>query len=547
MRARLWGLLGFHVALIGCSSSGSDGTLPPLLSGGYGGQSQGGAAGNGGNFPSGAGGGFVAGGFGGTVGSGGSSRGGSSGASGGGNAPSTGGEPAVNICGAVFKDCNNDPTDGCEADVQSDAKNCGSCGNVCPAAANATPTCFVGKCDFACQAHWGDCDSQPGNGCEDNLLTDQKDCGACKADCGQKACQNGGCECASTSVQATKVPLDIYVLFDQSGSMNENVTGGTKWAVIQGALTSFVQNPASTGISIGIGYFPFVVPGAPALCMADADCKVAAGDFGPCVGGLPVFGCNFFGLPACNCQKADACQSGTYTSDVGIALLPGVSGAIVTSLGNHGPGGGTPTYPALQGAYKYVNAWATAHPNEKTILVLATDGDPTGCDGTTNNVNTIATTLVAPELAGNPSILTFVIGVGSSLTSLNQIAASGGTNQAFIVDTAGSDPGGQFLADMQAIEVSSLLGCQYGIPPTPSGVTFDPAKVNVQYTPSGGTPTELGNVPNPAACNATTGCWYYDNPSSPSQIILCDSSCQILSNAGSGAKVDVLLGCATRG
>jgi hypothetical protein len=334
----------------------------------------------------------------------------------------------VNVCGAVFKDCDGKPDNGCEANTDSDAQNCGTCGTVCQPGANAAPTCFVGKCSFACQPHWGDCDGKPDNGCEDNLLTDAKNCGACNSDCGQTPCQSGGCQCASDTVQAHKVPLDIYVLFDQSGSMNQNVTGGTKWDVIKGALTTFVQNPASNGISIGIGYFPYVNPAAPGLCMADADCNVAAGNFGPCVGGLPIVGCNFFGLPICNCQLADACQASAYNPDVGIAILPGVQTPIVNSLGAHGPGGGTPTYPALQGAYKYVNGWATAHPNEKTILVLATDGDPTGCAN--NTVQSISTDLVAPELAGNPSILTFVIGVGSSLTSLNQIAASGGTQQA---------------------------------------------------------------------------------------------------------------------
>ena len=72
--------------------------------------------------------------------------------------------------------------------------------------------------------------------------------------------------------------------------------------------------------------------------------------------------------------------------------------------------------------------------------------------------------VAAAALAGTPSLLTFVIGVGSSLTSLNGIAAAGGTGQAFIVDAAGADPGGQFLAAMNAIRGSAAVGCQYTIP-----------------------------------------------------------------------------------
>jgi hypothetical protein len=466
-------------------------------------------------------------------------QGGTSGVAGVGNTPSTGGTPPVNVCGAVFKDCNGSAADGCETNTTDDGANCGACGVVCPPGANAAPTCFVSKCSFACQPNWGDCDGVPDNGCETNLLVDNNNCGACNNKCDADSgtpCQQGGCECANESQTGKRVPLDIYVLFDQSGSMNQDVTGGTKWNVIKGALQTFVQNPASSGISIGIGYFPYVPPGVPGFCTVDNDC----GTYGPCVGGVDLGGgTHLFG----NCAKADACTASTYKQDVDIALLPGVAGAIVNSLNSHGPGGGTPTYPALEGSYAYVKAWASAHPNEKTILVLATDGDPSGCAN--NTVQTISTNLVAPALAGNPSILTFVIGVGSSLTSLNQIAQSGGTNQAFIVDTA-ADPAGQFLAAMKAIETSVLLGCQYAVPAPTTGDPFDKNKVNVQYTPNGSTAISLGRVNDASQCTPTAGGWYYDDLTNPKQIILCDSSCTGI-NSGTGATVEIVLGCATHG
>ncbi len=50
---------------------------------------------------------------------------------------------------AGFDDCNNDPADGCEADLAS-ASSCGSCDNVCEAPAGATPTCAAGACSFDC-------------------------------------------------------------------------------------------------------------------------------------------------------------------------------------------------------------------------------------------------------------------------------------------------------------------------------------------------------------------------------------------------------------
>ena len=141
----------------------------------------------------------------------------------------------------------------------------------------------------------------------------------------------------------------MYIMFDQSGSMNEAVTGGSKWNVIKGALISFVQNTASTDIGVGIGYFPF--SGGGGTCF-----------LGICLGG------------SSSCNVADYA-----TPSVAIGLLPPVAPAIVTSLNAHGPGGGTPTLPALQGAVQYAAAYQIAHPLRKTIVVLATDGDPNDC------------------------------------------------------------------------------------------------------------------------------------------------------------------------
>jgi len=144
-----------------------------------------------------------------------------------------------------------------------------------------------------------------------------------------------------------------------------------------------------------------------------------------------------------------------------------------------------------------------------------------------------------------PPILTFVIGVGASLTSLNQIAASGGTMQALIVDTGSSDPGGDFLAALKKINTSPALGCQYAIPAPPSGPP-DYTKVNVELTPENSTPTALKHVADASGCTPTGGGWFYDNNTKPQQIILCGSTCTSINN-GVSVEVDVVLGCASIG
>jgi len=345
-------------------------------------------------------------------------------------------------------------------------------------------------------------------------------------DCGGTNCQGSMCGCAA---QAGNVPLHVYILLDQSLSMNDASVGGSKWDLIKGALDAFLGSADAAGIGVGIGYFPFVVPNPPPPCFGDGDC----GSLGPCVGVVvPNPGV---------CQAADSCYSSNYAPDVPIGSLPGVRQSIVDSLDAHSPSGFTPTYPALAGTYPYVQSQAAAHPNDRTVVVLATDGNPTTCDSNTNNIAAIVANLVGPARNATPSIMTFVIGVGSSLTSLNQIAAAGGTGQAFLVDTAGADPGGQFLASMKAIQGAALNDCQSPIP-APAGGAADLSTVNVRFTPAGGSPVILPHLPDASDCTTTPDGWYYDGVPSPNRIFLCLDPCN---QVRGGATVDFVLGCPT--
>jgi len=98
---------------------------------------------------------------------------------------------------------------------------------------------------------------------------------------------------------------------------------------------------------------------------------------------------------------------------------------------------------------------------------------------------------------------------------------------------------------MKKIGASPAIGCQYMIPMPAMGM-FDPTKVNVQLTPDMGTPTLLTHVGSKMGCTPTAGGWYYDNNTTPTQIILCDSTCMGI-NSGTSIQVDVVLGCATQG
>lgn len=88
---------------------------------------------------------------------------------------------------------------------------------------------------------------------------------------------------------------------------------------------------------------------------------------------------------------------------------------------------------------------------------------------------------------------------------------------------------------------SAPLPCDYTIPPPPSGESLDANKVNVSFTAAAGGEETFPRVDSPAACGANAA-WYYDNPASPSKVIMCPSACTKIATGGS---MDIAFGCAT--
>jgi hypothetical protein len=212
---------------------------------------------------------------------------------------------------------------------------------------------------------------------------------------------------------------------------------------------------------------------------------------------------------------------------------------VINNISAHQLSGGTPTRPAVEGAVQYLNQWAASHPGRKPVLVLATDGDPTGCDrNTPQDVAAVA----AGALSGPSAIQTFVIGVGSSLVSLNLVAQAGGTGQAFLVDTGG-DVAKAFSDALEQIR-GVAASCDFNIPAQgAAGMSVNPKKVNVRYIPTGASTASLVSqtfMNDPNNCGIEGG-WYYDNASAPTLIKLCESTCKSLS----GGSIQVEFGCDT--
>jgi hypothetical protein len=315
--------------------------------------------------------------------------------------------------------------------------------------------------------------------------------------------------CASSTEKGEQQGLNAYMMLDYSGSMV-----GAKWNGVTQAINSFVQQ-ATSGISVGLQYFGLA----------------GGADAGLNIGGFPI-------------NLGDSCDPTVYSqAAIEIAPLPGVGSQITQSLATHSlPDTSTPTAPALQGALSHATDWAKAHSSDVTIVILATDGEPSECPIPANSTATLlqqVENIASAGAAQTPKILTFVIGVGNDTTNLNGIAQAGGTGSAFIVDTS-QNVSQQFLAALNKIR-GQALGCQYKIPVPKSGsVNF--SEVNVEFTASGGKSTIVPQVADKGHCPSSGDAWYYDNPSSPTEILLCTSTCGTVS---AGGELDVLSGCQT--
>ncbi len=95
--------------------------------------------------------------------------------------------PGKELCGNVCVDTGSDPL------------NCGACGNDCTltnALQNGIGYCAYGSCRYGCSQGWGDCNGNPQDGCEINLDSDPRNCGVCGNTCdiaGGQPCIAGRC------------------------------------------------------------------------------------------------------------------------------------------------------------------------------------------------------------------------------------------------------------------------------------------------------------------------------------------------------------------
>jgi hypothetical protein len=402
-----------------------------------------------------------------------------------------------------------------------------------------------------------------------------------------------GQACAQDVKSANLVPIDLLLLLDASGSMADKAGAKSRWELARDALASFVADPRSTGLGVGLQLFPFhpncgsdgdcflpspggcvvysacLAPGAlPAsgqacgvpgagddpcptgtTCTPLGRCSVSGGDCvgmgQPCPSGVPNDMC---GPRQRQCRigppTRGSCRVPHYENPVvPIADLPGgaarLNGAIDTRL----PIGGTPLAPALKGAINHLAARATSHPGRRAVLVIVSDGLPNGC----GEIDGIVADLQAAS-ARMPALSTYVVGVFADAdppearTTMERFAVAGGTMTPFII-SANEQLAEKFLAALSQIR-GNALACDLAIPKPASG-EIDFGKVNVRVNGSAG-PVDLVYVERRERCDlAPNGGWYYDvdpKMGTPGRVHLCPGACDKVKGDPKGG-IEVRFGC----
>ena len=333
------------------------------------------------------------------------------------------------------------------------------------------------------------------------------------------------------------VPSVFYLMLDSSGSMvsdpftleglveavldlfglGQRPPQPTKWDYTLDGLNTFLNDPASAGLELGLGYFPD--------------------------GAQP---------PSGQCDG-----SGYDVPSVPLGVLPEHAPLLGASLMARQPVGNTPLEGALRGLTNYCLQYNAAHPEASCVAVLITDGAADECDA--RSAAELAAIAAGARAGG---VITYAAGMqGADFGVLDAIGEAGGgdcdpeqpgfacdltaNRQALVaaLDSIRDRTRTQLRVERHTEVQRQVLPCEWQLPAAPSGATLDPERVNVRLSLGSRAEDGLPKVVAASSCGDGGG-WYYDDPAAPARILACPASCDAL-RAEPDARVELLLGCKT--
>lgn len=301
--------------------------------------------------------------------------------------------------------------------------------------------------------------------------------------------------CAKFEHAAIAKPVNLYIMFDKSSSM-----AGSKWDAAIAGLEAFVTDPDVDNTNVALRFFP-----------RDVDAT-----------------------PACD-------MKGYQQPTVPFGALPGNGDAIKAALAAESPDGfSTPMWPALGGGILKGIELAESHPDERSAVLLVTDGAPAGpadsCSGVDPEDPQEIANLAATGADYDPPVPTFVVGLpGVDQTTAEAIASAGGTGAPILVSATNVEA--EFTQALAQVR-GEAVPCAYEMPQEVLDGEIEIGQVNVQITPDGEEPYL---VPQNPSCNGEG--WHYD-ASPPTEILLCPATCDQVKSNFQG-EILVLLGCQT--
>jgi hypothetical protein len=266
--------------------------------------------------------------------------------------------------------------------------------------------------------------------------------------------------CGAMEFALQRVPPNVMLVIDRSGSMGQSIGGGsatTKWTDLKSAVSSLVTSYDSE-MRLGAAIFS-----------SDGNCKA---------------------------------------DNIDVPVAPAAGQGIVTKLNAQGPAGNTPTALALD------TVMAKGLLNDATranYVVLATDGQP-------NCTDVDVTKRVTSLYNATPSVKTFVIGIGdgtaSDPTLLNAWADAGHTARTGATHYYQTSSPQDLKTAFDAI-VGGIVSCDFKMmqaAPDPSlirvtenGAVLSPSPTNgYSFDPSTNTVTLHGAACDMLKSNAST-------------------------------------------